>query len=253
MTDRRNPRRGVAAIAPVPLHTQIREILRTRILDGTYEPHSQLPTESALTKTFRVSRITVRQALHDLQNEGLIFKIHGKGAFVSKPKAFQDLARLQGFAEAMHHYGYETFNKLIGLRYLAPDKSVAAMLKMPRGDEVVEIRRVRYLNREPISLDVSYLPRAVGERLEREDLATRDIFLILENEYDLALGHAELSIEATTADEPLAQLLAIGEGAPILRIQRLTCITDGTPLDFEYLYYRGDAFQYRLRIERAAI
>ena len=235
------------------MHTQIRETLRTRILDGTNAPHSQLPSESELIAMFRVSRITVRQALHDLQKEGLIFKIHGKGAFVSKPKAFQDLARLQGFGEAMDRHGYETFNKLIGLRYLAPDKKVAAMLKTARGDKVAEIRRVRYLNREPISLDVTYLPRALGERLAKEDLATRDIFLILEDDYGLALGHAELSIEATTADERFARLLGISDGAPILRIQRLTCTTDGAPLDFEYLYYRGDAFQFRMRVERGVI
>jgi GntR family transcriptional regulator len=202
---------------------------------------------------FGVSRITVRQALHDLQKEGLVFKIHGKGTFVSKPKAFQDLARLQGFGEAMHTHGHETYNKLIGLRYLGPNPQVATMLKTGRGDKVVEIRRVRYLNREPVSLDVSYLPGAIGERLAKEDLATRDIFLILEDDFGLALGHAELSMDATTADGPLARLLRVDVGAAILRIQRLTFRTDGTPLDFEYLYYRGDAFQYRIRVERRAM
>jgi GntR family transcriptional regulator len=244
---------GTPRIAALPLYSHIREALRARILDGSYEAHDQLPSESELTQSFKASRITVRQALSDLQKEGLIFKIHGKGAFVSKPKAFQELGRLQGFAEAMQERGYETYNRLISLRHQRPDKAVAARLGLGGRASVTELRRVRFLNREPISLDVSYLPRDIGERLAKEDLATRDIFHILENDYGLALGNAELKIEATTADEPLARMLAIEEGAPVLRIERLTRTLDGRPLDFEYLHYRGDAFQYRLRVERVPL
>ena len=82
------------------------------------------------------------------------------------------------------------------------------------------------------------------------DLATRDIFLMLENDCGIALGHADLAIDAALADSDLAQALQVEEGAPIMRIERLTHTADGTPLDFEHLYYRGDAFQYRLRIDR---
>lgn len=239
-----------ARISTLPLYSHIREALRVQILDGTYSTHDRLPSESELTEKFKTSRITVRQALGDLQKEGLIFKIRGKGAFVSKPKAFQELGRLQGFAEAMHAHGYETYNRLISLRHVRPDKAVAEHLGCSQRTPVTELRRVRFLNRAPISLDVSYVPRDIGERLAKEDLATRDVFLILENDYGLSLGAAELKIEATTADEPLAALLTVEEGAPILRIERLTRTLRGKPLDFEYLYYRGDAFQYRLRVER---
>lgn len=78
-------------ISPLPLYMQIKESIRKHILDGTYQPHAQLPAESAMSNLFGVSRITIRQALSDLQNEGMIFKVPGKGSFVSKPKAFQQL------------------------------------------------------------------------------------------------------------------------------------------------------------------
>lgn len=243
----------VTSLLPVPLYTQIKDILRDRILEGVYISHAQMPSESELMKSFKVSRITVRQALGDLQKEGLIFKIQGKGSYVAKPKAFQSLARLQGFGEAMASMGYETYSRVIGNQIITAGTTVGARLELPAAEAVVEIRRVRYLNREPISVDVSYLPQAIGERLLREDLAHRDIFLILENDYGLPLGQAELQIEAMLADEALARLLKILEGAPILRIERLTFTADGKPLDFEYLYYRGDAFQYRLRLERGAL
>jgi GntR family transcriptional regulator len=243
---------NLSPCSPVPLYTQIRELLRERILSGLYKSHAQIPSENDMVRMFSVSRITVRQALTDLQKEGLIFKIHGKGTFVSKPKATQNLGRLEGFGEAMSGAGHETFSRVLGHSVHRAGKLVADRLRMSERDDIMEITRVRYLDREPISLDVTYVPLPIGYRLIREDLARRDIFLILENDYGIALGNAELCIESVIADEDLATALKIEEGSAILRIERLTCTADGQPLDFEFLYYRGDAFQYRLRIERRA-
>jgi GntR family transcriptional regulator len=239
----------VVAMSSVPMHAQIREIIRRRVLDGSYAPHSQMPSESQMMEAFSVSRITVRQALGDLQKEGLIFKVAGKGSFVAKPKAFQNLSRLQGFGEAMTPSGYETFSQVLSMRSVAATEVVARRLDCKLGDAVFEIQRLRYLNREPISVDQSYFPLELGERLSQEDLPTRDIFVILENDYGLHLTHAEVQIEAISADEGLARQLRIAEASPLLRIERLTYVGE-RPIDFEYLYYRGDAFQYRLRIER---
>jgi GntR family transcriptional regulator len=247
------PRAGadakVVAMSSVPMHAQIREIIRRRVLDGSYAPHSQMPSESQMMQAFSVSRITVRQALGDLQKEGLIFKVAGKGSFVAKPKAFQNLSRLQGFGEAMTPSGYETFSQVLSMRQVAATEVVARRLDCKLGDAVFEIQRLRYLNREPISVDQSYFPLELGERLAQEDLPTRDIFVILENDYGLHLTHADVQIEAISADEGLARQLRIAEASPLLRIERLTYVGQ-RPIDFEYLYYRGDAFQYRLRIER---
>jgi GntR family transcriptional regulator len=240
---------SVTSISPVPLHTQIREVLRRRILDGSYAPHSQMPSESQMMATFGVSRITIRQALGDLQKEGLIFKVMGKGSFVAKPKAFQSLSRLQGFGEAMAPAGYETYSMLLSAREVPASPIVAQRLDLQAGDAVFEIQRLRYLNREPISVDVSYFPPELGQRLTQEDLAARDIFVILENDYGRNLTHADVQIEAISADESLAHHLGIAEASPLLRTERLT-FADQEPIDFEFLYYRGDAFQYRLRIDR---
>lgn len=239
--------------SPVPLYTQIREVLRSRILDGTYQPHQQMPSESDMISGFGVSRITVRQALSDLQNEGLIFRIHGKGTFVSKPKAFQDLGRLQGFGEAMRQMGYETYSKVISVKTARPIPQVAERLQIARNGKVTELKRLRYLNREPISLDVSYLPATIGSRLAKEDLATRDVFVILENDYGMSLGHADLQIGSTVADEMLAEQLRVQAGSPVLVIERTTHTTDGMPVDFEHLFYRGDAFQYKVRVDRVPV
>lgn len=243
----------VQPLSPTPLYAQIKDILRARILDGSYQPHQQMPSESEMMAGFNVSRITVRQALNDLQNEGLIFRIHGKGTFVSKPKAFQDLGRLQGFGEAMREMGYETFARVVSLRTVTPTAQVQERLQLPKRARVTELQRLRFLNREPISLDVTYVPTAIGARLAKEDLATRDVFVILENDYGLSLGHADLQIGSTLADENLATQLRVEEGSPVLVIERTTHTSDGAPIDYEHLYYRGDAFQYRVRVDRVPV
>lgn len=235
---------------PAPLYLQVREALRARILDGSLRQHARLPSESALMAQFGVSRITVRQALNDLAKEGLIFKLAGKGSYVSKPRPVQNLSRLQGFGEAMSSLGYRTSNRLVSLAEVAAPAEIAARFGLDAGAPLTEIRRVRHVDTLPVALDVSYVLPALGARLAREDLATRDIFLILENDYSIALGHADVAIDALGASPEQGALLQVPAGAPLLHIERMTFARDATPLEFDHLYYRGDAFRYQGRIER---
>ena len=161
---------AVQPLSPVPLYAQIKEILRARILDGTYQPHQQMPSESEMMAAFNVSRITVRQALDDLQNEGLIFKIHGKGTFVSKPKAFQRPGAPAGLRRGDAADGLRDLlaRARASRRVTAADAGGRAAAGRAERARVTELQRVRFLNREPISLDVTYLPhghrRAPGAR-----------------------------------------------------------------------------------------
>jgi GntR family transcriptional regulator len=232
------------------LYSRIREELRERIASGAWQPHDRVPSESALMKQYAVSRITVRQALGDLEKERVIFKVPGKGSFVAPAKPFQELGRLQGFAEAMGAMGHDTYNRVLSARHVPATPEVAERLQIEVGAPVTEIRRVRHLERQPVSLDLTWLPQRLGERVAREDLATRDIFGILEADCASPLGHADLVIDAVLADAEVASLLDIPTGAPVLHIERLTHARDGSPLDYEHLYCRADNFQYRLRLQR---
>jgi GntR family transcriptional regulator len=236
--------------SPIPLYQQIKAALRSGILDGQYPPHSRMPSESELQSMFEVSRITIRQALGDLQKEGLIFKVHGKGSFVSQPKAVQNVTSLQGFAEAMSGEGHEIVNRVRSFDFVPATAEVAAKLGLDLGATVAEIHRVRLLNREPTAYEVTFLPESLGKKLLRADLVTRDIFLILENDCGVTLGSADLGITAICARPPVSRLLEIKREAPVLRVERLTRDSNDRPIDFEYLYFKGDAFQYRLRVDR---
>lgn len=237
---------------PVPLYEKIRESVRADILSGTLRHHERIPSEKEFMSIFGVSRITVRQALGDLERDGMIFRIPGKGSYVAKPKEkpTQELARLQGFAEAMEQQGYSARNRVVGLATLPASEEIAERLRVFVGAPVTEIRRVRYLDESPISFDITYVKADYGDRLAREDLAGRDIFLILEKDYGIPLGHADQCIQSLAADEVMANYLEVEVGSPVLYIERLAYTRSGEPLEFDYVYYRGDSFRYRLRIDR---
>jgi len=234
----------------VPLYSQVRERLRERILDGTYAPDTRLPSESEIGGLLKVSRITVRQALSDLQKQGVIFTVPGKGTFVAKSRPSQDLARLEGFGEAMSKKGHRIVNRVVRHALVEATPAVARQLQLAPGAPVTEIHRVRYLDQAPVSFEFTWLPGAIGERLRGENLAERDIFLILESDYGIALDHADIQIGAVNADAVLAAALDVAPGAALLFIERLTRGADGAPLDYEHLYVRGEAFQYALRLPR---
>ncbi|WP_150989676.1 MULTISPECIES: GntR family transcriptional regulator [Marinobacter] len=239
----------MAGQSPLPLYVQIRDSLRRQILDGTYQVHERLPSENEMMGVFGVSRITIRQALRDLHNEGLVFSAQGKGTFVSKPKAVQNVQRLEGFGEAMAAQGYEASARVLSIQQLKAPKAVAASLDLQPGDEVIEVKRVRYLNRSPVCIENSYFPMDIGRRMFSLDLSG-DIFPMLENLFGIPLGGADISLDSILADDEAQQYLSIKTGEAILRVERLTHNRDGRPIDFEYLCYRGDSFKYQFRIDR---
>ncbi|MGM9487572.1 GntR family transcriptional regulator [Ideonella sp. YS5] len=235
---------------PVPLHTQIREDLRSQITRGVFAPRQRLDSESQLMQRYGVSRITVRQALQTLEQQGLIVKVAGKGSFVAPERPSQDLTRLQGLAEAMAPQGHEIRNRVLAVRHESADATIAQRLGLALGERVVYLRRVRLVDGVPLSLDLTWLPAAQGELIARGDLVRRDVFVMLEQDLGITLGHADLSIDAVAAEAEVADELGVGPGEALLRIERLTHTASGRPIDWETLYCRADRYRWRLRLNR---
>lgn len=231
------------------LYGRIRDDLRRAIHAGRYSPESRLPSEAALMSEYRVSRITVRQALSDLEHEGLLFKVAGKGSFVSRPRPFQQLTQLQGLSEALGSQG-RVRNRVLGLEIIPATDLVASRLALPAGIDVVCLQRLRLLDAQPLSLDISYLPARLLPVLQAADLRSRDVFDVLENDASLPLAHADLVLDAIAADGATASVLGVPVAAPLLRVERLSVARSGEPVDFEYLYCRTDQCQFRQRITR---
>lgn len=233
-----------------PLYRVIKAALKERILSGEYAVGQQLPSENQLMRIFDVSRVTARQALHQLQKERLVVSHQGKGYFVARAKAVQDLARLQGLGESIADSGFSAHSEVLDIAEVEADAHVADALALEPGTMVTCLRRVRHINNQPVSHDISYFPLDIGRRLKEFDLVGNDVFVLLEENLGFELGVADLKIEANLADDGLARLLETDIGTPVLRIERLTLDESGRPIDFEYLHGRGDAYQFRIRVPR---
>jgi GntR family transcriptional regulator len=236
--------------APLPLYARLRDSLRARILEGKLKPHDKLPSESELTEQHGVSRITVRQALNDLQKEGLIVKLHGKGAFVSHPRAAQNLNRLQGLSEALSLQGQAVHSKRLSLKKMAAPAEVARQLGLASASEVYQLMTLRYLNREPLSVNCSYLPLEMGERLAKADISNRDLIDVFEHEFGLKVEQAQLEISARRVSTRDARWLKLEAGEPVLQVERLLCAENAQPLQTETAVYRADSFSYKLDLRR---
>ncbi|MFT3719160.1 GntR family transcriptional regulator [Pseudorhodoferax sp.] len=244
--------RAIVVPGAQPLYARLREQLRTEILEGRRAPGDQLPSESELTAHHGVSRITVRQALNDLQKEGLVVKARGKGSFVARPSVAQDLTRLRGLGEAMAGAGHQVRGRQLARRLVKAPAAVAERLGLAPGVRVLELQTLRYLDLAPLSLNHSWLPQAIGARLARLDIGNRDILSVYENELGLAVHHADLAIGAALATPAQARLLGVEPASAVLQVERVLAAADGAPLHFERTVYRADLFRYQLTTARAA-
>lgn len=233
-----------------PKYLRIRDWLMDRILSSSLAPGDKLPSESDLTRQFDVSRVTVRQALEALRDDGIIESRHGRGWFLRRLCAVQNLGRLQGFGEMLAPMGVEARSEVLDLAEVPAPEPVAAAFDLPKGSAVMQIARLRIASGRVMSYDLSYFTRDVGSRLQEHDLARKDIFALLERALDIQLGFADVTIEIGPAEDMPARRLGIASGTPIFKLTRLTHDLRGFPVDFEYIYGLPETHQFKVRVPR---
>jgi GntR family transcriptional regulator len=236
--------------SPVPLYAQLESLLAAEIAVGTLPSGSRLLNEEELVKRYSVSRTTIRQTIQNLIRRGLVEIRRGKGTFVLGPKITQELTQLSGFVEDMQSLGRNASARLVDKQTVPASESVARQLEITAGTPVVRIQRVRLADNFPLSLDETYLPLEIGERILQNDLETEPIFSLLELKYDTPLVEAEYRLEAVSADTTVARALGIVVGSPIFLIERTSYTAGRQPVDYEKLYYRGDQIRFVTRLAR---
>jgi GntR family transcriptional regulator len=233
-----------------PLYAVVEAQIAAGIADGEFPIGSRLPTEDELIQRFAVSRTTVRKAIQNLSDRGLIKIRRGTGTFVTQPTITQDLTELTGFVEDMEALGHTATARLIDRVVVAADGNVARRLALAAGTRVMRIRRVRLANGVSMSLDETYLPLDIGEKIVTHDLEAEPIFTLLEERYGIPLVEAEYELEAASADDAVAKALGVEAGSPIFLIERTSYSVRGRPVDYEKLHYRGDLIRFRTRLAR---
>ena len=230
----------------IPVYWQIKEILYNRIVSGELKPGDQLLSEPKLALEFNVNRLTVRSALTELVNAGFLYRVHGQGTFVSKPKVESPNSRMKSFVEEMKSKGFSVHSKLLVAQRFKPDGNIKSILKLDSDDWVYYIQRIRYTNGEPIVLQDAYIPCTLFEGLLDEDLETESLYGLMKNKYKIEPDKTKESLEAVKGDKTMAEFLEMKKGDAVLYCRRTTLDKTGRPIEYVRSWYRGDRYVFEL-------
>ena len=227
----------------IPLHHKLRETLRHQIVTNQLPAHERLPSERELCDQYSISRTTVRRALADLFNEGLIYTTVGKGTYVAAPQMKEQLQPLSSFSEDITRRGMQPSSRLLRAEVQNANDEQAARLCLPRGAEVVSLYRLRLADGKPIALQLIWLPHYLCPDLLRFDLAQQSLYHILRSEYLLKLTYAETTIMAALANPEECRLLVLSPPAAVLISQQSTYLDNGSLIEYAHSVFRGDRYK----------
>lgn len=237
--------------SPVPLYYQLKELIRERlVLNGSLSPDTRIPGEEELASTYSVSRMTARQAVTQLVNEGVLYRRAGKGTFVARPKIERKLSRLTGYYEEMASRGLHPGTRVLKLSIVEAGRKLAPLLAIRPEDTMIQIFRLRLADGEPMALQTVHIPHCRCPGLVNDDLTKFSLYQLLEQKYGLKLGHARESISASVASRQQAALLAVPKDAPLLQIERLTFLDSDVPIECVESLYRADRYVYTANLFR---
>ena len=235
--------------SPIPIYIQIEEQLKRRILAGEFEVGTAIPSERDLTESFGVSRMTLRQAVTNLVNDGLLVREKGRGTFVASPKVEQPLNGLTSFTEDMKARGMVPSNKLINFKKVSPEADIAKELELLEGEEVFLVERIRYADEKPMAIERTFLPVKLFPQLNEEALKG-SLYSIIEEQQQLKISHASQQMEAALVKKEDAELLKIGMPSAILIMERVSYLNDGKPFEVVRSTYRADRYKFITDIKR---
>jgi len=236
--------------APVPIYYQIKQDLQDKIIGGIFKPNDRIPSEETLAKQYGISRMTARNAVTQLVNEGFLYRVHGKGTFVSKPRVEKSFAPLTGFVEDMKAKGFVPGSKVLALNQVQPNTKLRNLLELEGKEKVFEIIRIRFANAEPIVIQKAYIPFKIAPFLIQEDLENNSLYEILDRKYGAVLFKARQRMEAVSANKEQAELLGLKRGKPLLYIERISYLENNTPVEYVEMWYRGDRYAFEVELFR---
>jgi GntR family transcriptional regulator len=237
--------RGPLLRGSVPLYRQLLDLLRQSILHGQVSVGETLPTEQALIELYGVSRITVRQALRELEAEGLIRRNRPKGSVVVRDRSgsghrwtFESLQDVVAFAE-------QTSVRIASFLQKPAPEDIAEIFGVQQKTKLPRVHGMRFLRGEPLSEFFFWLAPSVASQLNRRDVDSPALFAVIESRLGVRLVEAEQIVWCERAGRELAQQLNIRPSAPVLAVQRTYMAAGRTPVEVAISRFAGS--RYRLR------
>ncbi len=236
--------------SPVPRYYQLREIMREHIRNGEWKPNDLIPSERELSEQYGISRMTARQAITDLVNEGLFYREQGKGTFVSNRKITQQLIHLTGFTEDIRARGHQPSTKVLTAEMNSADQEIAEKLRIEVGMPVFCLRRLRLADGQPLAIERSQISFKGCERLMEEDLEQQSLYRVLETKFGTSLMEADQELEAGLASREEAQFLKIAVNSAVLYIRRVTYVERNQPVEYASSVYCGSKYIFYTHMKR---
>jgi GntR family transcriptional regulator len=235
------------------MYHQLKQLLVKDIERRGLQPGDRIPGDHELCTRYEVSRTVVRQALAELENEGVIERVKGRGTFVAHPKTAEGLVQsLTGLFEDVAARGGHLSSKVRRLEVVPADAAVAADLRIAVGAPVILLERLRFVDDEPWVWTVTHLPEDIAPGLVDEDLTDRSLYRVLEASYGVRLVRGVRSVEAAVANAGQARLLGIRRGDPVLVLRSVSLGESGRPVESFLALHRGDRSRFQVELTRVA-
>lgn len=233
----------------IPLYYQLMDEIIRMIEEGNLEAHDQLPSERELCNNYNISRSTVRQAIQELENEGYIYRVHGKGTFISPEIFKQNLLKFYSFTEEMKKLGKIPSSKVLSFDIITCDEKLSRKMKLKQGDKVYCFTRLRLADLKPMMLETSFVPCDRFPGLTKEELESTPMYDIFMKKHNANFTKAEETLQPVLTRELEADLLEYKAGFPSMMIERVT-YENGSIIEYTKGVTRGDKFKYQVVLNK---
>lgn len=230
-----------------PKYFQVKKAIVEKIDNEEFTIGELIPSERELMALLHVSRITVRRAIEELEQEGYLYKVQGKGTYVKGDQNSQDLISITSCTQDVERLGMKPSRKVLYARVAPADKKRQRKLNLGDNDQVFALSRIYYADDEPINYTRTYLAYKYFRGIEKYDFAKESLYQVIENQYGIPLSRANRSVEAIIARDEIAEYLHVPNGVPLLLFQ---CTTYGmvggkeVPVETFKCCYRSDRFKF---------
>lgn len=243
-------RRFIRRASSYPVYRQVARLLELEMRGRrTGNEGAPLPSENELAAEFKVSRVTVRQALEELHRKGLIYREKGKGSY---PRAdhIGGVTGFGSFTTEVQNAGSKPSSRFIGF-VKVPDLPAGMkrhLVQFPDASKSYYcLTRVRCVDDQPVALEETYLDAETYPDIEPEDVKSGSLYETMRNVWGYEPAWADAAIEPGAADEPTARYLGIEIGAPVVIAWRVTSSEQDDVLEYVRAIYRGDGFALTIR------
>lgn len=222
-------------------YMEIKNYIMEQIKDGVYLSGNKIESEKTLMRKFDVSRMTVRQAITELQNENILTTVKGKGTFLQTDKLQSSGTFLMSFSENARIDSKEVDSKIIAFDQVMSDKYQNEVFQFKKPHPLWEIRRIRYLDKEPAAYEESYIPVEYIPELSFQDIKG-SLFSYLD-EHGININSAQQKYMAETASDEIAAYLEVDKSEPLLKRVQISYDYKLQCIELNYCYYHPDNFE----------